>query len=316
MNRLVLVDGNAMMHRAYHALPPLTTPDGKPAQVVYGMVSMIMRLYQDLKPTHMAVAFDRPGPTFRNELFADYQIQRPKLDDNFAGQIPLVHDTIEAFGIPIYEADGFEADDVIGTICKQVAGKKIDQVVIVTGDRDILQLVVDDNVLVYMPTKGITEGKLYGEKEVVDRLGVKPELIPDWKALAGDPSDNYPGVAGIGPKTAADLVNAFGSVEKVYKGVSKRDARIKSSVQVKLHDGEADAKLFHTLATIRQDAPVTADLKHMARPLLNTPEAVKKLEELHFPSLVKRLTGNSDVPIQKVPHKENQKKDTSQQSLF
>ena len=150
-----------MLHRAYHAIPlVLTAPDGSVVNAVYGFGTMLVKLIGDLKPTSVAVAFDRPKPTFRKKLFAGYQAKRPEMDSALVEQIPKVHDLVESFGIPIFEKDGFEADDVIGTIAK----KSKDQVIIVTGDRDILQLVHDDHVLVYMPTKGLSEAKLYGEK--------------------------------------------------------------------------------------------------------------------------------------------------------
>lgn len=313
MNRLVLIDGNAMMHRAYHALPPMRTADGQPGHVVYGFISMIFRLYQDLKPTHVAVAFDRPGPTFRNTLYKEYQSQRPQMEDDFISQIALVHDAATAFGIPIYEADGFEADDVIGTVCKQVTvnSQKIDQVVIVTGDRDILQLVVDDKVLCYMPTKGLSEGKLYGEKDVVERLGVEPDKIPLFKALAGDASDNYPGVPGIGPKTAVTLVHKYGSLKKIYQHAKEEKAA------AKLFAGEKSAKLSEELATIRKDAPITFDAKYAALKTLNSSAARAKLEELHFPSLLKRLAGFSgDIPKRFVVQDQPKKDPTEQQQLF
>lgn len=165
MNRLVLIDGNAMLHRAYHAIPPfLTSPDGSVVNAVYGFGTMLVKLIGDLKPTHVAVAFDRPKPTFRKKLFKEYQAKRPELDPELIEQIPKVHDLITSFGIPIFEQDGFEADDVIGTLAKNRKKEGIDQIIIVTGDRDILQLVEDEKVLVYMPTKGLSEAKLYGEK--------------------------------------------------------------------------------------------------------------------------------------------------------
>src|SRR5690348_12205707 len=152
MNRLVLIDGNAILHRAYHAIPMvLTAPDGSPVNAVYGFATMLVRLIGDLKPTHVAVAFDRPKPTFRKELFPGYQSKRPKMDTELSDQIPKVHDLIVALGIPIFEKDGFEADDVIGTLAKAAKDKGIDQVIIVTGDRDILQLVEDEKIFAYMP---------------------------------------------------------------------------------------------------------------------------------------------------------------------
>lgn len=321
MNRLVLIDGNAVMHRAYHALPPLTDPAGNPVNIVYGFASMILKMYHDLKPTHMAVAFDRPGPTFRNELYAEYQTQRPKMEDDFVRQIPVVHDMVTAFGIPNYELDGFEADDMIGTICHALGTqtKDIDQIIVVTGDRDILQLVTDEKVLLFMPTKGLSEGKLYGEKEVVERMGVAPGKIPDFKALAGDPSDNYPGVAGIGPKTAADLINHFGSVVHVYQAVNKHDPFISGGVAAKLVKGKESAELSLTLARIRSDAPIDVNVSAMRLTDINTEEARRFLERMHFPSLIRRVTGINDsaVPGEKRPAKKKEKeKIADQQALF
>ncbi|OGG13060.1 hypothetical protein A2875_03445 [Candidatus Gottesmanbacteria bacterium RIFCSPHIGHO2_01_FULL_46_14] len=277
MNRFVLIDGNAMLHRAYHALPPLTTPDGTLVNAVYGFTSMLIKLFGDLKPTHMAVAFDRPEPTFRKSLYKEYQAKRPEMEEGLSSQIPKVQDIVRAFGIPIYEAAGFEADDVIGTVCRKISG----EVIIVTGDKDILQL-VDDNrgVKVFMPTKGLSEGKVYGEKEVEEKMGVPPKLIPDLKALMGDPSDNYPGVSGIGPKTAVELIARYGSVEELYKS---------DALTEKLLKGKENAFLSKDLATIRTNAPVeVGELPSITT--LDTPQVREKLEEFHFPSLVKRLT--------------------------
>lgn len=275
------------MHRAYHALPPMRSPTGIPQHVVYGFISVLIKLFHDLKPTHIAVAFDRPGPTFREKLFKAYQQQRPKMDADFISQIALVHDAVKDFGIPFYELDGFEADDMIGTI----AHKKFDgQIIIVTGDRDILQLVVDEKVLLFMPTKGISEGKLNGEKDVVERMGVEPKLIIDLKALIGDPSDNYPGVPGIGPKTATNLLLKYGSVKNIYKHIEDIDSL---NIKKKLIDGKESAILGLTLATIRKDAPIDIDFDAMKIETLNTPQIIATLETFPFPSLIKRITGNA-----------------------
>lgn len=316
MNRLVLIDGNAVMHRAYHALPPLTAPDGKPVHVVYGFVSIILKIFHDLKPSHMTVAFDRSGPTFREKLFAAYQSQRPKMEDDFISQIPLVHDVVAAFGIPIFESDGFEADDVIGTICRQVMKTVIHQVVIITGDRDILQLVRDEKVLVFMPTKGLSEGKLYGEKDVTERMGVAPKFIADLKALMGDASDNYPGVVGIGPKTAIQLLNQFGSVENVYTDIGRVSGEM---IKTKLIAGRESAFLGKHLATIRTDAPITFKAAAARVTKLDTSEVRNILESMHFPSLLRRLTGEQ-APKKRHGHdnkgeKEAPKKE-HQQALF
>lgn len=314
MNRLVLIDGNAILHRAYHALPPtFTAPDGRMVNAVYGFTTMLLRLIADLKPTHVAVAFDRPKPTFRKDMFEEYQAKRPKMDDELVGQIEPIHEVIAAFGIPIFEKDGYEADDVIGTLAK----KTKDQVVIVTGDRDILQLVHDEKVFVYMPTKGLSEAKLYDEKEVKARMGVAPKHLVDYKALAGDASDNYPGVAGIGPKTAADLINAFGSIDTLYKKIDSVPPRVRE----KLKAGRKMAFLSKKLAAIHTDVPIERAVDALGP--FDTPIAREVLEGLGFRSILKRLEKMHQVSSVKYQEK-IKKKDGEpfgkiqgkQQSLF
>ena len=334
MNRLILIDGNAAMHRAYHAIPPMRTAGGAPANAVYGFASMLIKVFGDLHPTHIAVAFDREAPTFRKKLFEGYQSKRPKMDDDLSSQIDLIHTLVTAFGIPIYEQDGYEADDVIGTICRQVGGsKKIDQVIIMTGDRDILQLVVDEKVMVYMPTKGLSEGKIYGEKDVLERMGVAPDKIPDFKGLAGDPSDNYPGAPGIGPKTAINLINEFGSFKGVYRSLRSGGARSRSAghaasntfedfsdgVIAKLKAGEESAKLSYNLATIRTDAPIKFDAQKARITTLDTPQSRAEIEVLSFPSLLRRIVGREaikTVETKSIGPEKNGSNGTDQQSLF
>lgn len=274
MKRLVLVDGNAILHRAYHAIPPLTAPDGSVVNAVYGFATMLVRLIGDLKPTHIAVAFDRPKPTFRKKLYEGYQAKRPKMDTELSDQIPKVHALIEAFGIPIFEKDGFEADDVIGTL----ATRSQDQVIIVTGDKDLFQL-VSKRILVYMPTKGLSEAKLYDTKAVVDRMQVTPKLVPDLKALAGDPSDNYPGVVGIGPKTAVSLLETYKSLQGILKSqkLSKKE--------------KESARLGKELATIHTDVPLDGEVSELRS--LNRPEAIDALQQFGFRSIIKRLSGQN-----------------------
>jgi DNA polymerase-1 len=294
MTRLVLIDGNAILHRAFHALPPLAAPDGTVVNAVYGFSSMLLRLMDELKPTHIAVAFDRPKPTFRKELYEGYQIKRPKMDDGLVAQIPLVHDVVAAMRIPIVELDGYEADDVIGTIAAAASSGEtpsIDTVIIVTGDRDLLQL-VNDRIFTFMPTKGLSEAKIYGIPEATERLGVPPGRIPDFKALAGDQSDNYPGVAGIGPKTAVGLLTEFGSVEAVYTALESQSPAMEKfppAVRQKLIVGKDVAMLSKNLATIRRDAPVVLPLNDAKTGLVATEEAIGIFERMGFKSLVQRL---------------------------
>lgn len=324
MKRLVIIDGNAILHRAFHALPPLTDPEGNLINAVYGFTAMLLRIYTDMKPTHLAVAFDRPAPTFRKELFKGYQAKRPKMDDDLIPQIARVHEVVAAMGIPIYEKDGYEADDCIGTI---VHKKKpnFDQIIVVTGDRDIFQLVEDDRVYVYMPTKGLSEAKLYGEKDVKERMGVLPALIPDLKALSGDASDNYPGIGGIGPKTAVTILNKFGSVENLYKQLDKKthvdtEGELGTRVIEKLVNGKEDALLSLKLAVIRDDVPLDITLAEIST--LNTGEARAVFGAIGFKTLLKRLTGEEnsvvvkDARKSKKKDKSAQKSDSEQPTLF
>lgn len=323
MNRLVLIDGNALLHRAYHALPPLTSPDGTVVNAVYGFISILFRLFHDLKPTHIAVAFDRPEPTFRKKMLTTYQSQRPEMEDTLSHQIPLLQKAIASFGIPLYDKAGFEADDVIGTIARvtteqgdKVTTQPIDQVIVVTGDRDILQLVDQERVMVFMPTKGLSEGKIYGEKEVVERMGVLPKQITDLKGLMGDASDNYPGVDGIGPKTAISLIQQFGSIEEMYTAIEEnRKIKVTDSVKAKLIAGKESALLSKDLATIRTNVPIEFDSVAARIETLDTAEARTVLQSLGFQSLLKRLA-LQEAPTEKVrddkkPVKK-EKKDTEQ----
>jgi len=283
VSKLVLIDGNAILHRAYHALPSsLTTKAGEPINAVYGFVSMLLRVITDLKPTHVAVAFDTAKPTFRHVEYVGYQANRPRTDSELSSQFEITYKVLEAMNIPIYKLEGFEADDVLGTIAYQL--KNIDQVVIVTGDRDILQL-VGGKVKVYMPVKSLVDAKLYGESDVVGRMGVKPDKIVDYKALVGDPSDNYFGVSGIGPKTAIGLIDKYGGVDNIYKHLGE----ITEKTSRKLAEGAESAGLSKKLATIVTDVPITYKIEDSAKWDVDGDKVLKFFEELGFKTLTKRV---------------------------
>ncbi len=280
MRKLVLIDGNAILHRAYHALPPLTAKSGEPINAVYGLVSMLLRVIQDLKPTHIAVCFDTPEPTFRNKVFKDYQAQRPQTMDELISQFAKARRVIKAFNIPYFEKSGFEADDLIGTISQKVK----EDVVIVTGDKDILQLVTK-RIKVYMPVSGMSQGKLMGEEEVLQKMGVKASLIDDYKALVGDPSDNYPGVPGIGPKTAIKLLNEFGTLDEIYKNINK----ISKTTAQKLKDGTKDSKISKKLATIVKNVPMNIKINDFGKWSVDNKNVLALFEEFGFKTLTRRI---------------------------
>ncbi|PIT97798.1 MAG: DNA polymerase I [Candidatus Andersenbacteria bacterium CG10_big_fil_rev_8_21_14_0_10_54_11] len=251
--KLVLLDSYALIHRAYHALPPMTADDGMPTNAVYGFTTMLLKVLSSVKPTHVAAAFDLAGPTFRHEEFADYKAHRAKPDEDLIVQFDLVRAVVRAFNIPIFEKEGFEADDVIGTVADQAADSV--PVVIVTGDMDALQL-VDDRVSVLTPGRGPTQTVMYDEAAVQEQFGFTPALLADYKGLRGDPSDNIPGVAGVGDKTAKELVSRYGSIEDIYTHLEELPARAKGRLA-----GQREAALqSRRLATIRRDVPVQFDL--------------------------------------------------------
>src|SRR3990167_3955183 len=234
MKKLVLIDGHALVHRAFHALPPtLNSPKGVPTNAVYGFTSVLLKMIKDLKPDYIAATYDLAGPTFRHEEFADYKAHREKAPNELYAQIPLTKDVVRAFAIPIYEKQGFEADDLIGALAEIAKKEKDLQVVIVTGDMDTLQLVEGNKVVVFTLRKGLTDTVTYDEEEVEKRYGIRPDQVIDFKGLKGDPSDNIPGVPGIGEKTASMLIQEYGSMEDLYKKIEKETGKSKLSPKLK-----------------------------------------------------------------------------------
>lgn len=290
-----IIDGNAIIHRAYHALPPLSV-DGVMVNAVFGFTSMLLKVIHDLEPEYIAVSFDVAGPTFRDDVYEEYKATRVKADQELYDQIPLVHDVVQAFNIPIYIKEGFEADDVIGTIAALVAKRHSDvKTVIVTGDMDLLQL-VDDQTNVFALRKGFSDTVLYDEKQVREKYGFGPRHLVDYKALKGDTSDNIPGVSGIGDKTAKALIDAIGGVDEIYEQIkderSTMSNQFSASVIKKLRDGEQDARMSEDLATIRQNIKglkfKLSDCKTHEFDFKTIETLLKKFE---FYSLVKRLPG-------------------------
>lgn len=289
MSKLVIIDGNAILHRAFHALPSLITKKGEPINAVYGLVSTLLGVVEELKPTHLVVCFDEKAPTFRHRRFAEYQAQRPPTHEDLSSQFEKAREFLKAARVPVYSKAGYEADDVIGTIASLAIKHKtlnINGVVIVTGDKDILQLVDDKkNIKLFMPVRGLSNGKLFGEKETVERMGVLPNLINDYKGLVGDPSDNYKGVPGVGPKTTVGLLNEYGSFEKIYKNLDKLPDKLKE----KLKSGRKSAFLSYKLATIVSNVPIKIDYTKMNDWELDSKDVLNLFNEYGFKTLTKRV---------------------------
>jgi len=284
---LVLFDGNAIIHRAFHALPPLTvSKTGEAIGAVYGFVSMLLKTINELKPTHYAIAFDRPAPTFRHKLFDQYKAHRPKTPDELVGQLGRVKQVVEAFHIPIFELDDYEADDVLGTLSRQASEQGTDTI-IVTGDADTMQLVSPRVKILYPKPRGsFSDTMLYDEAAVSQKYGVKPENIADLKALVGDPSDNIPGVPGIGPVAATKLIQQFGSVEEIYTHIDKVTP---PKLQTLLRENEALARQSKELATIITRTPVTLNLEDCQASHYDRQKLAELFRELEFFSLLPKL---------------------------
>jgi len=294
--KLLIIDGNALIHRSFHALPTtMKTKTGEITNAVYGFTMVLLKALKEFKPEYVVLTLDKKGPTFRHEEYKEYKAKRVKAPDELYAQIGRVKGVASAFNIPIFEQQGYEADDLIGTISKQVethnhASLRIESI-IVTGDLDTLQL-VDGHTKVYTMSHGLSDSLLYDAKQVEQRFnGLKPEQMVDYKALRGDPSDNIPGVPGIGEKGAIDLLLKFGTLENLYSQLDKPAAakKIKSRTLELLKEHEDKALLSKKLATIICDVPIDFDLDKAKTRDFDMNEVVRVFNELEFRSLLPRL---------------------------
>ena len=297
----VIIDGNAIIHRAYHALPPLTAPDGTLVNAVYGFASMLLKVMADLKPDYLVTTFDVAGGTFRDEIYTEYKATRVKTDQALYDQIPLVHELVGGFNVPIYTKAGFEADDLIGTLAKKITSAHKDiTCIVVTGDKDLLQLIDDNKIEVYLLKKGMSEFELFNEAHMQEKFGFSPEQMIDYKSLRGDTSDNIPGVKGVGEKTATELLTNFGTLEKIYDALKKEDKKISASVQKKLTEGHESALMSKKLATIDTDVPkIEYSLPEMQTTEYNRADVIELFKKFGFYSLVKRVSGGTETTEEK-----------------
>lgn len=291
MKKLFLIDGNAIIHRAYHALPRFTTSKGELVNAIYGFASMLLNVLNNQKPDYIAVSFDRAAKTFRHEEYKDYKATRVKAPDELYEQIPRIKQVVEAFNIPIYEMDGYEADDVLGTLAKQAeqtpqasAAPEPIHTFIVTGDMDTLQL-INDKTFVFAPHKGFNDTLIYDTAKVMAKYGLLPSQIIDYKALRGDPSDNIPGVHGIGEKGATELLKKYGTLDEIYKHLDE----IKGAIHDKLEKGKESAYFSQHLATLITDVPIKLNLEACKTHEFDRARIISLFEELEFKSLLKKL---------------------------
>jgi len=288
---LVLLDAHAILHRAFHALPDFTSPKGEPTGALYGFTAFLIKVIRELKPDYIAACYDLPEPTFRHVAYKNYKAGRAKMDDALAKQINRSRDILKNFNIPVYDAPGFEADDVLGTIVEKVRSQKSEvKTIVASGDMDTLQLVSGNDVVVYTLRKGIQDTIVYNDKVVKERYGFGPKLVPDFKALKGDPSDNILGVPGIGDKTATELIVKYGNIENLYKKLKKGEVEAKPRILKLLKENEEEAEFSKTLAEIRKDAPVKFNLEDTEWKNGFSKNDVKKIfDDLGFRSLEARL---------------------------
>ena len=331
MKKLLLIDGHSLIHRAYHAYPKtLATGTGELTNAVYGFTNILLTAINEVQPTHLAVTFDLPKPTFRQAMFVGYKRSRVKPDDELITQIPRVKEVVKTLNIPIYEVEGFEADDVIGTLCRQAIEKQVNRstgqqvkkqmkssnllafqpanlsvsVIILTSDRDLMQLIEDNAVVVKMPARGRvlkrshltvrqseTLSDIWNENRFTVDWGFPPKLLPDYKALAGDQSDDIPGVRGVGEKTAKELVSEFGEIDNIYRELLKSPALPKQGLALikKLTDGQDSAQLSKKLATIDTDVPIKLDWEQTSIHEYEKEKVLKLFEKLEFRSLSQKL---------------------------
>lgn len=312
---LILFDGNALIHRAFHALPPLTVVrTGEMINAVQGFASMLLKLLRENKPDYWAIAFDRHAPTFRHQLFEDYKAQRPKMPDELVTQVDRVHQLADAFNLPVFELDGYEADDIIGTLSKQAAVRGIDTL-IVTGDNDMLQIAGQDTK-VMLPRRGFADTVVYDDAAVREKYGLNPNQLISYKALVGDASDNIPGIKGIGDRTAIKLLQQYNDIDGIYAHINEIEPE---KLRQLLQSAKDQVLKNRKLATIVTDVPVPFDIDKCAVSSYDRNKVVELFHELGFSALLSRLPteigGSSASAAVQLPSMENHHTIVSRESL-
>lgn len=286
MKTLLLIDASALIHRFFHALPPLTAKTGEPIQGIYGLNSVLIKILREQKPDYAAAALDRPEATFRKEEFKEYKSQRPPTHPELISQIRKLPETFREYGIKTFEAPGFEADDIIGTLANTFENEPDLKIIVLSADLDMLQLVRDDHVVCETIKTGVSETIIYNEARVEEKYGLKPSQLPEYKALIGDVSDNIPGLSGVGPKTARELLKEFGNLKDIYENLGI----IKSKTAEKLEGREEEARLYLKLATIKKDVPMEMPtLPEINLGFLDKDKLASYFEKMGFTSLARRL---------------------------
>jgi DNA polymerase-1 len=286
LKRMIILDSNSILHRSFHALPPLTTKKGEPVSAVYGFLLVLFKAIKENQPDFIAACFDFPAPTFRHKEFKEYKATRPPTPKDLISQIPKVKEVLKVLNIPIFEKEGFEADDLIATIARK-AENEVSEIFVLTSDFDALQI-VNKKIKIFFLGKKMKEPLIYTEEKVVTEFGILPKQIPDFKALVGDQSDNIPGVLGIGPKTAVEILKYYGNLETLYSKVEK-EKKLKEKIRKELIMSKEKVFLSKNLAKLRDEVEIDFDLKKCSFDKLDFQAFKKALENFEFYSLLKRI---------------------------
>lgn len=303
MKKFILIDGNAILHRAYHAMPGMTNSNGQLVNAVYGFFSMLLNLLYEQKPEYLVIAFDRSKPTIRQSMYAGYHQHRPPMDGELSSQVILIDELLKKANIQTASLEGYEGDDVIGTFATQAQDGDGIETIVVTGDRDMLQL-VNDHTKVLMTITGLTKTALFDEAMVEEKYGVRSSQFVDYKALIGDQSDGYPGITGIGPKTASSLLQKFGTFEALYEQIDK----VPEKLALKLATDAEQGALAKKLAAIICDAPIRLDLKASEVGNIDLYALRGGFSEHNFKSLILRLDGKYPQVLRQAQDKPHSKK--------
>jgi DNA polymerase-1 len=286
--KLIIIDSNALLHRAFHALPPLMTKFGQETGAAYGYLLTLFKAIKDLNPNYIVATFDTKSKTFRHEIFQDYKAHRPPTPTGIISQIPVVKEILSIFKIPVFAKEGVEADDLIATICTLSEREKELEIFIISGDLDNLQL-VNDRVKVYTLGKGIKDTIIYDKIKVREKFGVDPLQMNEFKALVGDASDNIPGVAGIGKKTAAEIIERYHTIKELYEEISTDTAVLKPKIKEALKINKENAFLSRELSEMKKDVDINFNLEDCKFGNYDKNEIEKKFYDLEFNSLINKL---------------------------
>jgi DNA polymerase-1 len=291
LKRMIILDSNSILHRSFHALPFLTTRKGEPINAVYGFLLVLFKAIKEIQPDFICACFDFPALTFRHKEFKEYKATRPPTPKDLISQIPKVKEVLKAFSVPVFEKEGFEADDLIATIAKK-AKDEVSEIFVLTGDFDTLQI-VDKKIKIFFLGKKMKEPLIYDEKKIISEFGILPRQIPDFKALVGDQSDNIPRVPTVGEKTALKLVGDFGTIENLFVELEKNSDRVKK-MKLKLRETLIQKKeqvfLSKMLAKTKEDVPIEFNLKNCQWGNFDREKIIRTFQDFQFFSLIKRLS--------------------------